>query len=318
MSKSMRLYILMPDSNGTLRILSYLQEIKMKKLFLIFLMILIVKDIALGGESSKLSLGVFSVSTSQVEFDVNDISKPYVQPINISSSIDADNWEVFLEIDIHGIPKDRILIALGPNPMDNTYSPVNNQLKIVKGKGKGNFSLPTLNIKYVPNWQDKPGRYDGTVRILYRIDSARETISGPTIPITINIQPVLIITVWTEPRNSENLEVSFRAPSPGEWDSREKLWFLVGTNYNSWNLQCKANPLIHEKYSNKLISPEDLFVRVNRGSYKSMANPVIVSSGSGGTQITVGPIEFRLKVTPLTMAGDYTGNLEFTFFGTPR
>lgn len=288
----------------------------MKKLFLVVLIILIAQGVALGGEPNKQSLVTFSFSKTQIEFDINDVTKPYIQTVNVGISESIDRIETFCQIDLPGVPRDRILVAFGPNPMDNTYSPVNNQLKIVKGKG--NFSLLTLNIKYVPNWQDKPGRYEGTVRFIYRLDSSKEIIPGPTIPIIINIQPFLLITVWTEPKTNENLEISFRAPSPGDWSSREKLWFLVGTNYSSWKIQLKANQLIHEKYSDRVIKPEDLSVKIDRGNYQSLANPLIISSGNEGTQITVGPIEFKLRVTPLTVAGDYKGNLEFIFFETPR
>jgi len=286
----------------------------MKKLFLVVLIILIGQGVAFGGETSKQSLVTFSFSKTQIEFDINDITKPYTETVNVGISEGIDKIETFCQIDLPGIPKDRILIAFGINPMDISFSPANRDIRLAKGKG--NFLLP-MSIRFIPSWQDKPGRYEGRIKILYRTDSG-DAIVGSTIPIVIDIQPVLVITVWTEPRYSEDLEISFRVPSPGEWKSREKLWFLIGTNYNSWNLQLKANPLIHEKFQDRTINPEDLSIRVRNGNYQTLANPVIVSSGSGGSQITIGPIEFKLKVDPKTRAGDYTGNFEFTFFGTPR
>ncbi|MGB9681634.1 MAG: hypothetical protein ACP5RW_04775 [bacterium] len=285
----------------------------MKRLFLVILIILIVQKVAWGGEPSKQSLITFSFSRTQVEFNINDITKSYIQSVDIGISEGLDNVETFCQIDLQGIPKDRILVAFGPNPMDVNFSPVKKDVRLTNGKGR--FLFP-ISIKFIPSWQDKPGRYEGRISILYR-EGSNNTILGATIPIVINIQPVLVIIVWTEPRYSEDLEISFRVPSPGEWKSREKLWLSIGTNYNSWNLQLTANPLVHEKFQNSVIDSKDLSVRIGNQD-KNLANPVIVSSGSSGAQITVGPIEFKLKVTPETRAGDYTGNLEFTFFGTPR
>jgi len=308
----------------------------MKRLIVILEVISLIMLTTLSGLSKNKSSILASFSPSKIEFVVDSLSKVYSQYIDVSVNVDAEDWELFYQLDITGIPKERILFAQGVNPAEYFYKPFSGRVSLARGgKNKGNTFLPRINIKFIPSWLDNPGVYSGNIVFSYSYlsEGKRELVSLGSIPIVITIKPIFSITVWSESRgklrklqnpsiNNSYNTVTFLVPKPGKWESQEVIHLTVNTNYNRWSIQCLATELVEYEESKKSkraippISPDRLYIKggdlSNYTPFSSNSSITIVSGENSGGDFT---ISFMLETDESVMAGEYKGSITFSFQG---
>ena len=309
----------------------------MKRLIVFLEVISLIMLTTLNGLSQNKSSIFASFSPSKIEFVVDNLSKVYSQHIDASVNIDAEDWELFYELNITGIPKERILVAQGVNPAEYFYRSFSGRVSLARGgKNKGTTFLPRVNIKYIPSWLDDPGVYSGNIIFSYSHLSGgkRELVNLGSIPIVITIKPIFSITVWSESRgkirktqdpiNISPNTVTFLVPKPGEWDALEVLHLTVTTNYKKWSIQCKATELVEYEESKKSkrvippIPPDRLYIK---GGDLSEYTPfpsdssyiTIISRENPDGDFT---INFMLKTDESVLAGEYKGSIIFLFQGS--
>ncbi|MGC8718247.1 MAG: hypothetical protein ACP5RW_09660 [bacterium] len=277
-----------------------------------------------------------SFSPPKIEFVVDNISKFYTQQVDITGSIDIEDWELFCELDIVGIPKERILFAGGINPTDTFYTPFTSKIRLARRVKNASVFIPRLNIRYIPSWLDNPGTYQGNLIFSYRYisEGKEEIVKLASIPIIIVIKPIFSVTIISVPRNETRKPqnymditpstLSFLVPYPGEWMSREILNLEVKTNKKNWTVQCSATELVEyeesQKHKNRVISPippDYLYVKVGDSvSYLQLSNSYrTIISGNNSGKFTI-PLSFKLKTDESVLAGEYAGSIKFLFQGS--
>lgn len=312
----------------------------MKRLIVLLEIISLIVLITPGVFSQNKNLTFISFTPSKVEFvvdkiSVDKISDVYAQQIDIIGSIDADNWELFCELDIEGIPEERFFFALGINSFDTFFTPFNSKVKLAEGRRNNSIFIPRLNIKYKPSWLDEPRVYQGCIIFSYRYVSKgkEEFVKIYSLPITIKINPIFLITILSESRSKirkpqDNINIapntlSFLVPRPDEWESRETLILEIKTNNKNWTVQCMATELVEyeesKKYKNKIISPippSYLYVKVgNSSNFLQLSNSYLtILTGNKKGEFTL-PLDFKLKTDETVLAGEYVGSLSFLFQG---
>lgn len=307
----------------------------MKRLVLLLEVFSLIILVTPGGFSQNSEKAFMSFSPSSIEFTVDSISKVYTQQVDVSSFIEAEDWELFCELNITGIPKERIFFALGINPFDTFYTPFNSRVRLTRGGKSKLVFIPRLNIRYKPNWLDDPGVYQGNIMFSYRSISKgkEELVILASLPITITIKPIFSVTVLSEPKRKVRKyqndiditpdSVSFLVPKPGEWMAEEDLVLKINTNYKNWIVQCRATELVEyeesKKYKNRIIPPippNYLYVKVgNNSSLLQLSNSyVTILAGDKKGEFTV-PLDFILKTDGSVLAGEYMGSITFLFQG---
>ncbi len=306
----------------------------MKRLITLLEIISLIVLIIPGGFSQNKALTFISFTPSKVEFIVDKISDIYAQHIDVTGSIDADIWELFCELDIVGIPRERFLFALGINPFDTFFTPFNSKVRLAGGKRNNSVFIPRLNIIYKPSWSDEPGFYQGSILFSYRhISNGKEEFTKIySLPITITIKPIFSVTILSDsrrkikkPQDTINITpntLSFLVPRPGEWESMETLMLEIKTNNKNWSVQCKATELVEyeesKKYKNKTIPPippSRLYIKVGNNDYLQLSNSYItILTGNKKGEFTI-PLDFKLKTDESVLAGEYMGSLTFLFQG---
>lgn len=305
----------------------------MKRL-MIFLEVISLIILVTPGTFSQNRVSTFmSFNPSKIEFVVDSISKFYTQQIDITGSIDVEDWELFCELDIVGIPKERILFAVGINPIDVFYAPFTSRIRLTRRVKNSSAFIPRLNIRYIPSWLDDPGTYQGSLIFSYRyISRGKEELAKlASVPIVITIKPIFSVTILSKPRGKVKIlqkdtgsnTISFLVPYPGEWMSQETLNLEVKTNKKSWTVQCSATELVEyeesQKYKNRVIPPippDYLYVKVGDSvSYLQLFNSYItIISGDKKGEFTI-PLSFKLKTDESVLAGEYVGSINFLFQG---
>lgn len=308
----------------------------MKRL-IVFLEVISLIILVTPGTFSQNKVSTFmSFTPSKIEFVVDSISKFYTQQIDVTGSIDVEDWELFCELDIVGIPKERILFAVGINPIDAFYAPFTSKIRLTRRVKNASVFIPRLNIRYIPSWLDDPGTYQGNLIFSYKYISRgkEELVRLASVPIVITIKPIFSVTIISVPKNKMRkpqnyIEVnpntlSFLVPYPGEWQSQESLNLVINTNKKRWSVQCSATELVEYEESGKNknrvippIPPDYLYVRVgNSSNYLQLSNYYItIISGSEKGEFTV-PLDFKLKTDESVLAGEYKGSLVFLFQGS--
>lgn len=307
----------------------------MKRLITLLEIISLIVLITPGGFSQNKNLTFISFTPSRVEFVVDKISDIYAQQIDITGSIDADSWELFCELDMVGIPKDRFFFALGINPFDMFFTPFNSRVRLAGGKRNDSVFIPRLNIRYKSSWLDEPGVYQGNIVFSYRrVSEGKEEFTKIySLPITVTIKPIFSVTILSEsrrkikkPQDTINITpntLSFLVPRPGEWESIETLMLEIKTNNKNWTIQCMATELVEyeesKKYKNKIIPsipPNYLYVKVGDSSNSLQLSDsyVTILTGNKKGEFTI-PLNFKLKTDESVLAGEYMGSLTFLFQG---
>ncbi|MCX7796549.1 MAG: hypothetical protein N2380_08535 [bacterium] len=307
----------------------------MKRLLVILLGVFsLISVVTLDGFSQNKVRALMSFSPSNIEITVDNISKVYTKQVDIIGSIEIEEWELFCDLNIPGIPKERISFALGINPFDTSYTPFTSKIRLTRGgKNKSTF-IPRLNIRYKPSWLDDPGVYQGSIVFSYRnvSNGKEELISLASLPITITIKPIFSVTVLSEPRrktrkpqdtiNITPNTLSFLVPYPGEWMSEEILTLEIKTNDKNWAVQCMATELIEyeesKKYKSRVIPPippNYLYVKAGDNNFLQLSNSYItILTGNKKGEFTV-PLNFKIKTDESVLAGEYKGNIMFLFQG---
>lgn len=308
----------------------------MKRLLVVLLGIFsLISLVTPCGFSQNKVKALISFSPSTVEFTVDNISKIYTQQVDIISSIEAEEWELFCDLNMTGIPKERIFFTLGINPFDTFYTPFTNKIRLARGGGNKSAFIPRLNIRYIPSWLDDPGVYQGSIVFSYKYISKgkEELVNLASLPITITIKPIFSVTISSEfrrkirkPQDTINVTpntLSFLVPKPGEWMSEEILTLEIKTNNKNWAVQCMATELVEyeesKKYKGKVIPPippNYLYVKAgDNGSFLPLSNSyTTILTGNKKGEFTV-PLNFKLKTDESVLAGEYKGSLMFLFQG---
>lgn len=310
----------------------------MKKLVILLEVLSLIFLIISDGLAEKKVSALVSFSTSKIEFLVDNLSKKYIQYVEASISIDTNNdSEVYCELDIPGIPKDRILIAQGINLNNFSFVPFTKAIKLGTRKGKGPVIL-RINIQYIPNSQDRPGVYEGRLIFSYRnintVDKKKESfIPLAQLPIVITIKPIFSVTIHSESRlNKRDIQVNpntltFLVPRPGDWEAQETIYLTINTNYSTWSVQCRATELtelVDTESKNKTgkvipvktIPATYLYVKIGNSNYIQLSNsPIVIISGNSGGEIGPITLKFMLRTDKNVLAGEYSGNISFLFGG---
>lgn len=303
----------------------------MKKLLILLeILSLILVIIPNGSAQKKVSNNVISFSTSSIEFFIDSLEKEYIQYVDATVNIDDESWEVYCELDMPGIPRERILVAQGITFNKFSFSPFIKAIRLGVGKGKTPVILPRINIQYIPSWEDKPGVYQGRLILTYKNRDGLVPLAQ--LPVIINIKPIFSVSIYTESKvdkrkiQIENLKcnngpnITFLVLKPGEWESLETIWLTIRTNYRNWNIQCIATDLIDTDSKSKAIKTipaSYLYVKIGSNpNYIQLSNGYtpIISDSSGGV---IGPIaiRFKLRTDVSVLAGEYSGNVSFLFGG---
>lgn len=299
----------------------------MKKLLILLeILSLILVIIPNGSAQKKVSNNVISFSTSSIEFVIDSLEKEYIQYVDATVNIDDESWEVYCELDMPGIPRERILVAQGITFNKFSFSPFTKAIRLGLGKGKTSVILPRINIQYVPSWEDTPGIYQG--RLIFTYKNRSGFVPLAQIPIVINIKPIFSASIYTESKvdkrkiQIENLKcnnctsITFLVPKPGDWESLETIWITIRTNYRRWNIQCSVTDLV-DTAINKTIPASYIYVKNGSNlNYIQLSNRYtsIISGNSGGI---IGPIaiKFKLKTDASILAGEYSGKISLLFGG---
>lgn len=300
----------------------------MKKLVVLLeiLSLLLIINIPNGLSQKRISSNLVSFSTSAIEFLVDSFEKEYIQYIDTTISIDDENWEVYCELEIPGIPRERILMSKGINPSRFSFSPFIRPVRLSVGKDKIPVILSRINIQYIFSWEDKPGTYQG--RLIFTYKNKNGFIPLAQLPIVINIKPIFSVSIYTESnldkrnlysetsRCNSDTDITFLVLKPGEWESLETIWLTIKTNYWRWNIQCSVTDLV-DTTINKTIPASYIHVKSGANSnYVQLSKgytPII--SGSSGGVIGPIPVKFKLKSDKSVLAGEYNGKISLLFGG---
>ena len=295
----------------------------MKRLIILLEVLSLIFLIVPGGMAQKKLSALVSFSTSSIEFVVDNLSKEYTGYVDVSITTDSTDWEAYCQLDMIGIPGDRILLAQGINPTSSSFIPLTKAAGITRKMNNKNIFLSRINIKYIPSYLDIPGRYEGKLIFGYKttINGKESLVQLGQLPVSIDIKPIFSVTIWSESEMSRKeirngpIGISFRVPKPGEWCSLEKICLTIVTNYSNWNLQCGATDLI-DKELNRFIPVNSLYIIVgNSSNCMQFSNaPISILSGQSPGVIGV-TLRFKLNVTESILAGEYSGNIKLLFGG---
>ncbi len=300
-----------------------------KKLLVLLEILSLILVIIPNGSAQKKD-NIISFSTSSIEFAIDSFEKEYIQYIDATVNIDDESWEVYCELDITGIPRERILVAQGITFNKFSFSPFIKAIRLGVGRGKTPVILPRISIKYIPSWEDKSGTYQGRLILTYK--SRDGFVPLAQLPVIIDIKPIFSVSICTEskvdkrkiqfekPKCNNGPNITFLVPKPGEWESLEIIWLTIRTNYSRWNIQCIATDLIDTASKSKVIKTipaSYLYVKIGSNpNYIQLSNGYkpIISGSSGGV---IGPIaiRFKLRTDTSVLAGEYSGNVSFLFGG---
>jgi len=172
--------------------------------------------------------------------------------------------------------------------------------------GKSRDWSALLSFQLLTVWQDRPGTYQGQVRLILPEAGFQKVIQ-----VTATIHETVTLKLSTR-----NLQFHTEGLS-GESYADQLLKVGIATNYNSWNIQTEATELASDQhvipngriavYSSEM--PDAGFMALN--------TPRKVAEGTAVSTDEAAILNFKITYLATDVAGQYSGILTFRALGTP-
>ncbi|MBN2413444.1 hypothetical protein JXQ31_17330 [candidate division KSB1 bacterium] len=179
-----------------------------------------------------------------------------------------------------------------------------------------NFSVEfNCNFRIQTNWEQRTGDYHGALKIY--------VVEQPGIQISIPIE--IIIHKSNTMQISAN-DLYFHVKGEGAiWDGDKDIRLIVGSNCESWIVNCRATVL--ESQKGYIIPNERIYIKNDQENYNgdegagigfhSLIQPVDLVKGTLTEPREICKMLFRLKSKDLDRPGRYTGKIILTHLTVP-
>lgn len=269
----------------------------------------------------------FSVNSTDLLFEINGPPGIYDAnvPIKLAVNGNQTNWEITCNfINLQGpngalIPRNAIFVnstAMNYNLDDGAgigYMILSFPREIITGNIIGNSGLTTLNFRINTQFNYDPGTYNGSLKI-----DCQEFPNPININLTVNVSEYLYIQLSNSIINVVATSLS------GIYDGDKTLSLKIASNSDNWKTVARGSDLTT---TGDNLPKERLFLKssqiqniVNEGAgigYMSLVNDRTVAYGGQTTLKSFTNLDLRVKITPMDIAGDYSGSINFIVVSLP-